>query len=271
MSLPGRELNATLVAGDRHGEVGLLTGQARSARLIARRASVVALFDRAALDEILAEFPSVAQPLAIELSRELRASNDVARQLLEIWAEGLSPEQHAQAIAGRKLAMQRRGARVTRLSVRSLFRKTIVDRGAEPPFWAMVGFLLSLLGARLVVALILKYGLEKRLFALVPGTDPNPMHVHHFNYGLLLIAAAGVAALFPFGRRALRVLGLVLGLGAGLVFDEFALFWNLNPEYAQALSLYSAAIALVVLVNLTYFRLFWRAVVRRAWLIASRA
>jgi CRP-like cAMP-binding protein len=269
VTAPGRELSAVLVAGDRHGEVALLTGSARATRLLAQRRSTVALLDRAGLDAILADFPSVAQPLAIELSSELRFSNDVSRQLLEIWAEGLSPAQQLQALQGRRAAIQRRGARVTRLSVRSLFRRTIVDRGAEPPFWAMLGFLLSLLGARLVVALILKYGLEKRLFALVPGSDPNPMHVHHFNYGLVLIAAAGLGALFPLGRRALRALGLLLGLGAGLVFDEFALFWNLNPEYAQALSLYSAAIALVALVNLTYFRSFWRAVAGRVWLRAG--
>jgi len=64
------------------------------------------------------------------------------------------------------------------------------------------------------------YTLEKRLFALVPGDDPNPMHVHHFNYGLILIGAAGLAALFPFGRRALRVLGFAFGFGCGLVFER---------------------------------------------------
>jgi hypothetical protein len=82
---------------------------------------------------------------------------------------------------------------------------------------------------------------------------------------LVLIGAAGLAALFPLGRKALRALAFAFGAGAGLVFDEFALFWNLDPEYAQALSLYSAAIALVMLVNLTWFRDFWVAVGRRAW------
>ncbi|HEV7554706.1 MAG TPA: hypothetical protein VGO00_04570, partial [Kofleriaceae bacterium] len=112
----------------------------------------------------------------------------------------------------------------------------------------------------------LKFKLEKQLFALVPGTDPNPMHIHHFNYGLFLIGAAGLAALFPFGRRALRGLSLVFGLGLGLVFDEFALFWNLNPEYAQEMSLVAAAIAAATLVQLIYFRRFWAAIVRRVWL-----
>ena len=126
---------------------------------------------------------------------------------------------------------------MTRLSPRALFNHLVVQRGREPPFWMLLGFLVALGGARLVVGLILKYGLEKRLFALVPGNDPNPMHVHHFNYGLVLIGAAGLAALAPFGRRGLRVLAFAFGVGAGLVFDEFGLIYNLNPEYAQRSSL----------------------------------
>ena len=152
------------------------------------------------------------------------------------------------------------------MSPRALFRRLVVEEGAEPPFWMLVGFGASLGLARLVVALILKYKLEKQLFALVPGSDPNPMHVHHFNYGLILLGSAGIAALFPLGRRALRFLALAFGFGCGLVFDEFALLWNLNPEYAQGLSLYAAGIAAVVLVQLAYFRRFWTALARRAWL-----
>jgi hypothetical protein len=50
------------------------------------------------------------------------------------------------------------------------------------------------------------------------------------------------------------------------VFDEFALFWNLNPEYAQELSVIAAGIAAAALLQLVYFRSFWGALVRRAWL-----
>ena len=128
----------------------------------------------------------------------------------------------------------------------------------------LLGFMASLGGARTVVALILKYGLEKRLFALVQhGNDPNPMHVHHFNYGLIVASMSGVASLFPFGRRALRLLAATFGIGIGLIFDEFALIWTLNPEYSQSLSLISAAIAFVFLVQLVWFRHFWGALVRR--------
>jgi CRP-like cAMP-binding protein len=81
-----------------------------------------------------------------------------------------------------------------------------------------------------------------------------------------LIAAAGLAGLRPLGRRALRGLAFVFGLGAGLVFDEFALFWNLDPEYAQGLSVIAAGLAAATLLQLIYFRNFWRALARRAWL-----
>ena len=50
------------------------------------------------------------------------------------------------------------------------------------------------------------------------------------------------------------------------MFDEFALFWNLNPEYAQGLSLFACGMAAAFLVQLTYFRRFWGALARHAWL-----
>jgi hypothetical protein len=259
-------LRARMSTGDRFGTYSLVTGYAKPFSMDSRAGATVALVDRPTFDAILNELPAVSLPLAKELAGEVGVRDDFLRQLLELHAANLPAAQLATAVEERRALRAKRGARVTRSSTRGLFRRLVVQQGAEPPFWMLVGFLLSLGGARLVVHLILKFKLEKQLFALVPGTDPNPMHIHHFNYGLFLIGAAGLAALFPFGRRALRGLSLVFGLGLGLVFDEFALFWNLNPEYAQEMSLVAAAIAAALLVQLIYFRRFWAAVVRRAWL-----
>jgi CRP-like cAMP-binding protein len=262
-------LTSTLEPGDRYGEIALVTGVVRDAKITARRETEVATIDRAGLDAVLTEFPFVSLPLASELATELRVKNQVLRELLELHAAELSSAQLAAAILGRRRALATRGARVARLSPRAIFKSLVAERGAEPPFWMLSGFILSMSVARLIVALILKYKLEKQLFALVPGKDPNPMHVHHFNYGLVLIGASGLAALFPFGRRALRGLAFAFGLGCGLVFDEFALFWNLNPEYAQQLSLVAAALMVSVLVQLTYFRRFWAALGRRFFYAAG--
>jgi CRP-like cAMP-binding protein len=259
-------LEATLEAGDRYGDLALVSGHARAFRLVANEAATIATVDRAGFDAILDDFPAVALPLANELSIELHAKNDTVRQLLELHAERLPQDELRAAIDERRRALSRRGARVERLSPRAIFRRLVVQEGAEPPFWMLVGFITSLGLARLVVFLILKYHLEKQLFALVQGTDPNPMHVHHFNYGMILIGSAGLAALFPFGRRALRVLAFLFGAGAGLVFDEFSLIWNLNPEYAAPSSLIACGIAAGILLQITYFRKFWRAMARRALL-----
>jgi CRP-like cAMP-binding protein len=256
-------VHGTMRLGDRHGEIHLLTGHARPVTLTAHEPARIATLDRRGLDAILEEFPAVALPMAVDLASELRAKNDVVRQVLELHAAGLAGDQLASAVDEQRRELVARGADVRRLGTPQLFRRLVVEAGAEPPFWILVGFIVSLGLARLVVYMILKYHLEKQLFALVPGNDPNPMHVHHFNYGLILIGAAGLAALFPFGRRGLRLLAFLFGAGAGLVFDEFALFWNLNPEYAQGMSLIAAAIAAAVLFQLVWFRAFWTALGRR--------
>lgn len=266
---PAGAVTSAMRSGDRWGDMQLLTGHARPAAIVAKEASTIALLDAAGLDAVLAEFPAVALTLAVEVASELGAKNDLVRQVLELHGAGLSREQLEAAVDDRRRSLLAQGAGVRRVGARQLFRRLVVDAGADAPFWMLTGFLAALAGARLTVAFILHYGLEKRLFALVKtGADPNPMHVHHFNYGLVLIGAAGLAALFPLGRRGLRALALVFGIGCGLVFDEFALFWNLNPEYAQDLSLVSAGIAAAVLLQLTYFRRFWLALAAH---LASRA
>jgi CRP-like cAMP-binding protein len=267
----GGVLRSPLEEGDRYGALSLVTGYSRRFVVRAPREVTIATIDREAFEAVMKELPAIALPVASEVAEELSARNDLLRQLLELHAERLPPEELEAAIRERRDVLRQRGAHVSRLSPRALFEKLVVAEGAEPPFWMLVGFAASLGAARLVVHLILKYKLEKQLFALVPGTDPNPMHVHHFNYGLILLGSAGIAALFPLGRRALRFLALAFGFGCGLVFDEFALLWNLDPEYAQGLSLWAAAIACVVLVQLAYFRSFWTALARRAWLRARGA
>jgi hypothetical protein len=261
----GQEIRASRDAGDRYGDVSLVTGHARAVSFSAEEGKVeLATLDRAGAEALLAEFPAIANPLATELAAELAVKNDHVRQIMELHAEGFPADQLAEAIEERRTALGRRAARVSRLSTRQLFSRLVVRKGAEPPFWMLVGFIVALAGARTVVALILKYKLEKQLFALVPGNDPNPMHVHHFNYGLVLVGAAGLAALFPFGRRGLRALAFTFGAGCGLIFDEFALFWNLNPEYAQGMSLIASAGAGAVLFQLVWFRAFWAAALRRS-------
>lgn len=249
--------------GDRYGEDVLITGNPKAVQLTALKRSKLALIDHAGFWSILAEFPAVAIPLVRELASELRARNEQVRQVLELIASGLDRRQIDAATRSLKRSLVLRSVGMRRLPTRGIFRRLVIARGKEPPFWMLMGFLSGLLGARLVVHFIIKFHLEKELCALVAGPGPNPMHIHHFNYGLLLVGIVGLAALSPWGRRPLRTLALLFGFGCGLTFDEFALFWNLRPDYYQGLSLISAAIVAILLIQLTYFRTFWWALLNR--------
>ena len=64
-------------------------------------------------------------------------------------------------------------------------------------------------------------------------------------------------------RRVLRTLAFLFGFGLGLVVDEFALFWNLDPNYYQPASRFAAALVLFALGQVVYFRAVWIAIGRR--------
>jgi CRP-like cAMP-binding protein len=260
---PAGEVHVRMRPGDRYGDAMLLTGSLWQVRLSANTDCEIAAVNRADFDQVLLEYPAVALPLAAEVASELRTRNDQVRRVAELRVAGHNTAQIENSIRRLRRILALRSASVRRPSTGGLFRRFVIDQGAEPPFWMLIGFVAGLAGARLAVHLILKYRLEKQLFALVAGHDKNPVHIHHFNYGLILVGVAGLLALSPYGRRSLRVLSSLFGLGCGLVFDEFALFWNLNPDYTQGLSLISAAIAFIALVQLAYFRRFWVALAGR--------
>lgn len=263
-------LHLRMRPGDRYGAAMLLTESAYPVSLRAVKPTRVALLDRDGLASILREFPAVALTLVTELASDLRKRNDQVRRVLELKVAGLPPARVEKAIAHVRKSLSLRSAGVRHMNASGIFRRWVAAKGAEPPFWMLIGFGLGLAGARITVHLILKYHLEKHLFALVAGSDPNPVHIHHFNYGLLLVGATGLVSLLPYGRRSLKTLALLFGFGCALVFDEFALFWNLNPDYSQGMSLISAAIAAVVLLQIAYFRRFWQAVfVRIAQMLGS--
>ncbi len=97
---------------------------------------------------------------------------------------------------------------------------------------ALVSFLITFLGARLVVFLIMSRRLPD-MFLHVGGA-----HVHHLNYGILLLSLTGAFLLFtrPAGA-ALRIAAVVYALALGLTFDEYGMWLNLGGGYWQRASL----------------------------------
>src|SRR2546425_3847112 len=62
-------------------------------------------------------------------------------------------------------------------------------------------------------------------------------HLHHLNYGIVLLAGVGALLLFnrPTGRW-LSVTSVLYGVGLALTFDEFGMWLHLNADYWQRAS-----------------------------------
>ena len=111
----------------------------------------------------------------------------------------------------------------------------------------LAAFLATFLVSRIVVLLIMTRRMPD-LFLHVGGT-----HVHHLNYGIFLLSGVGAYLLFarPTGH-ALRVAGIIYGVGLGLTFDEFGMWVHLGGSYWQrasydAVVVVAAALALIAL------------------------
>jgi hypothetical protein len=126
---------------------------------------------------------------------------------------------------------------------------------AELARMVLVAFLLTFMSARIIVFLIMSRTVPD-LYVHVGGT-----HVHHLNYGIILLSVVGGYLLFarPTGRK-LRAAALVYGIGMGLTFDEFGMWIHLGGSYWQraswdGITVVGAALALIAFApSLTRFR-----------------
>jgi hypothetical protein len=95
----------------------------------------------------------------------------------------------------------------------------------------LVWFLFVFIAARVLVLLIMLRRLPD-LFVHVGQT-----HVHHLNYGIILLAGVAGVLLFhrPSGRK-LTVCATVYGVAMALTFDEFGMWLRLGGSYWQRAS-----------------------------------
>jgi hypothetical protein len=253
----------TLDEGDWSDDLQAVAGRARPGSIRASLPSEVALLDRAGLDAIFEELPAAAVPLMIEIGREIKASNDLLRDVSFAHASGLPSWSFEPTLRRRRKRLQRHRRVALRRVGALLARALFVEPSRRPTFWIFWGAVLALVSARTMVAVILRRGLQHRLFALIGTSVGHPIHVHHFNYGLTVVAAVGALSLLPRGRSWLRLLSFAFGFGVGLVADEFALLWNLNPDYYQPSSRFAAALVIFALLQAVYFRRLYLGIARR--------
>lgn len=252
-----------LATGDRWGELPLFAGIRSGVALAASAPARIALLDEEGFRAIGEAFPVVWLGIAAKLSRELKWKNDLLREIQEFDAQRVDASELEGFLETRRRRVARRRTGVARSATRALYRRLVTTPAREPAWWILLGFLGAIGVSRAVVAAILELHLEKTLFALRDSGGANPIHTHHFTYGFAIMIVAGLLGFFPGSRRFLRPLSLAFGAGLGLVFDEFGLIWNLNPDYYQRLSYEAQAVLAALLVQIVWFRGFYIAAFER--------
>ncbi|MDR3736920.1 MAG: hypothetical protein P4L10_15470 [Acidobacteriaceae bacterium] len=112
-----------------------------------------------------------------------------------------------------------------------LIRSTIPDRPRRRMFIASISFVVTFIGVRLLVDLVLR-DLGPFDWVIVRGR-----HIHHLVWGILILLAVGYGWLLDLGRShspmsilMSRLMSVGYGVGAALTLDEFALWLNLEPN-----------------------------------------
>lgn len=120
--------------------------------------------------------------------------------------------------------------------------------GKEIPFLILISFLTTFATSRLWTAAFPNLQINVR------GT-----HVHHFAYGIILLAIAGYLSITKTRQpKTLLKLALLYGIALGISFDEFAMWIQLDNVYKDR-STYDAIIFIsLILMNIVYFDGFWR-------------
>lgn len=112
-----------------------------------------------------------------------------------------------------------------------LIRSTIPDRPRQRMFLSSVSFLITFIGVRVLVMLIVRHEGPFQ-WVMVRGH-----HIHHLVWGILILLLVGYGYLLDLGRShsplsifLSRLMSICYGVGAALTLDEFALWLNLDPD-----------------------------------------
>lgn len=112
--------------------------------------------------------------------------------------------------------------RLPKLTLQGLYRLSRLqrERGRTYPYYAFPAAL-ALLGTFLVIRAVTRTW---------PGfgVEINGVHVHHFTWGILILAVTGFWALMANSGRQRYILAMAWGSGVAFVLDEFYPWVHLN-------------------------------------------
>src|SRR5208337_5407712 len=119
----------------------------------------------------------------------------------------------------------------------ALGEESIINHGLA--FLNLLGFMVSFLVARVFTTI------KPSTWVLVGG-----IHIHHFWYGLGLIAIAGWLGIISTQPTHRRIYALVFGLGSGLIGDEVGLLLTFGDYHSELTYVFGVGFIVVALLLL---------------------
>jgi CRP-like cAMP-binding protein len=253
-----RETLGTFGPGNAFGEMSSLTGELRSATVLATGDVEALVIPDDVFDDLRLRRPRVAEVLVRTMAARLAEAEHTIRDLLDPAERGTVPP--ASVVVG----APRRG------SIGRAWRELVVSHKKDLSFLVFAAFVATLLVVRLTVYLSFR-------------ADFAPMDVLRAAYttGFALLGVSSCASLLTFRPGWRRAIALAYGVALALILNElgvtlaFDIFYKniTTPDpnvpfdverlYQRTEGVRAIFIAIGVLTQAVYLRPFWR----RAWFV----
>jgi len=259
-----REALGRFGPGTAFGEMSSLTGELRSATVIATGDVEALVVPDEVFDDLRTRRPRVAVALVRTMAQRLAEAEHSIHDLLSEPAERGAVPERLSVVMGKA----RRG------SIARAWRELVVGRNKDLSFLVFLTFVVTLLVVRLSVYLSFR-------------ADFAPMDVLRAAYmtGFGLLAASSCASLLTFRPAWRRGIALAYGVALALILNElgvtlaFDIFYknittpdptvpfDVEELYRRTEGVRAILIALAVLLQAVYLRPFWR---RAAFVVQTR-
>lgn len=139
--------------------------------------------------------------------------------------------------------------------VKRIIDKVFIQKQEEIPFIVLLSFLMTFVITRLYIY-VTNHDIVELDF-LISQVVINGVHIHHLNFGIVILSVVGFLSLYDRSRVAHRRLAVFYGIGLGLTFDEFALWFKLTSDYYSKITYDAIIIISLIFLNIIYFPGFW--------------
>ena len=134
--------------------------------------------------------------------------------------------------------------------VHNIYEEAIANKYKDQSFWILCAFIPTFIVARLLVH-------------VYPGLflHVGQHHIHHFTYGIVLLAISGYLGIIRKGRSPIW-LAVLYGIGLALAVDETGMWLRLTNHYYNDTSEDAIILVIALLINGVYFRDFWAKLIK---------